>query len=448
MQQTVHSEPDVASDTVTGAPRRRVWLWGTNDPHIAEESWLLRGIVVLQLVAVLGVAVLTLTSFEIWARLDEHAHYDYVETIADQHVLPNLRAHGKPGQLEMGRHTYEAFQPPLYYLAAAPLLKLSHVEHTRVLILRTFDLLLLLGALYATWRLAVVVFPDRPLWPFAFGLMFFLLPGVIVRSITISYQPLATLLSVVFLALLFKADRAPRDEANRWFLAAAFTFGLAMLTTLLTAPLGVMFGIVALRRLWRDRAWRTVGVFAACGVMLVALLAPWLAFNEAHYGSLTSFSTARTLQQPLINPDNHNYTVSEAPRIARVWIREAFLPNEWVVFVVTDHALDQVISLMFYLLVLLPVLLVIVRPRTLLVDSAWYLALPLAISIVFLEATTITANWPTFARYLYGAGPAWLLFVYVAVRQALRHWAAPMTVLALGTAGAGCLWIQAGVRYF
>lgn len=438
---------------VVGTPhfdrdRVRRWVWGTTDAHVREEPGLLKGIVALQLLAVLALAILTLTSFEIWARLDEHAHYDYVETIADQHVLPNLRAHGKTGQLEMGRHTYEAFQPPLYYLTAAPLLKLSHVVHTRVLILRTFDLFLLLGALYATWRLAVVVFPDRPLLPFAFGLVFFLLPGVVVRSITISYQPLATLLSVVFLALLFKADRAPRGEADRWFLAAAFTFTLAILTTLLTLPLGVMFGIVALRRLWRDRTWRTVAVFAACGALLVVLLAPWLAFNEAHYGTLTPFSTARTLQQPLINPDNHNFKLGEAPHIARVWIRETFLPNEWVVFVVTDHALDQMISFMFYLLVLFPVLLVIVRPRSLSRDSAWYLALPLVISIVFLEGTTIVANWPTYARYLYGAGPAWLLFVYVVVRQALRHRAAPMTVLALGTAGAGCLWVQAGLRYF
>jgi len=118
------------------------------------------------------------------------------------------------------------------------------------------------------------------------------------------------------------------------------------------------------------------------------------------------------------------------------------------VYVVDDHQLDRVIWLMFDLLVIMPVILVIVRPRTLAEDSAWFLALPLVASLVFLEASTIIENWPTYARYFYGAGPAWLLFVYVAVNRVLRRHAAVLTVLALGTAGAGCLWVQAGTRYF
>lgn len=416
--------------------------------RLAEESWVLKGIVVVQLVAIVSLAVLTVTRFEIWARLDEHAHFDYVETVADQHVLPTLRAHGRPGHLEMGRHTYEAFQPPLYYLAAAPVLKLSHVLHTRVLLLRAFDLLLLVGALYATWRLAVVVFPKRPVLPFAFGLVFFLLPGVIVRSITVSYQPLATLLSIVFLTLLFKADQAPSGEADRLLLASAFTLTLALLTTLLVLPLAVMFGIVAARRLWREREWGTAAALAVCGLMLIVLLGPWLAFNEIHYGSLTPFATARALQQPLINPDNHNFTLGEAPHLARGYVRESFLPNEWVVFVTTDHALDRVIWLMFDLLVIAPTVLVVVRPRLLTRESAWFLALPLVISVVFLSVTTITANWPTYGRYLYGSGVPWLLFAYVVVHDSLRRPGAAITVLLLAGAGAGCLWVQAGLRYF
>jgi hypothetical protein len=200
--------------------------------------------------------------------------------------------------------------------------------------------------------------------------------------------------------------------------------------------------------LWRDRDRKTVLVLAGCGLIALVLLSPWLAFNEAHYGSLTPFSTARRLQQPLINPDNHNFGIGEAPHIARVYVRESFLPNEWVVFVVDDHQLDRVIWLMFDLLVVLPVLLVVIRPRTMARDSPWFLALPLAASVVFLVATTIIANWPTFARYLYGAGPAWLLFVYVVVRNVLPYRAVPMTVLVLATAGAGYLWLEAGLRYF
>jgi len=130
--------------------RRRVWLWVTDDPRLGEETRVLKGIVVVQLIAILALGILTVTSFEIFARLDEQAHFDYVQTVADQHRLPTLRAHPIPGHLEGGRHTYEALQPPVYYLVAAPLLKLSHVQHTRVLILRTFGLVLLLASVYAT----------------------------------------------------------------------------------------------------------------------------------------------------------------------------------------------------------------------------------------------------------------------------------------------------------
>jgi hypothetical protein len=446
--QELTAQPAVDASGDGEKSRRRVWLWGTDDPHLGEESRAVKAIVVVQLIAILALGVLTVTSFEIWARLDEQAHFDYVQTVADQHRLPTLRAHGTPGHLEGGRHTYEALQPPVYYLVAAPLLKLSHVQHTRVLILRTFDLLLLFGSVFATWRLVVLLFPRRPLMPFAFGLVFFLLPGVIVRFITVSYQPLATLLSIVFLALVFKADQVPRGKASRWLVASAVVLTVALLTTLLVAPLIGVFGVVAVRRLWRDRDPRTVWTLGACAVIAVTLMAPWLAFNKAHYGSLTPFPTAQRLLQPMINADNHNFTLGEAPHLARVYVRESFLPNEWVVFVVDDHQLDRVIWLMFDLLVLGPVILVILRPRTLAEDSAWFLALPLVLSLVFLEASTLIENWPTYARYFYGAGPAWLLFVYVAVNRVLRRHAAVLTVLALGTAGAGCLWIQAGTRYF
>jgi len=415
---------------------------------LGEESALLKGIVVTQLVVVVALGILTITSFEIWAPLDEHAHYDYVQTIADHYRLPTLRAHGRPGHLEGGIHTYEAFQPPLYYLAAAPLMQLSHVRHTRILILRTFGLLLLLAAVAATWWLAVVAFADRPLMPFAFALTFFLLPGVIIRFVTISYQPLATLLSIVFLALALKADRAPRGEAGRWLLGAAVVLALALLTSLVVLPLAFVFAVVAARRLWRDRDRRTPLVLAACALIGVVLLGPWLAFNEAHYDSLTPFATARRLQQPVINPNEHNSTLGDAPSIARGYVRETFLPNEWVVFVLDGYSLDVVIALLLVVLVVLPVVLVVVRPRTLVRDSAWFLALPLVVSLVFLVATTINANWPTFARYLYGAGPAWLLFAFVAVRHGFAYRAAPMTVLVLAAAGAGCLWVDAGLRYF
>src|SRR5205823_489368 len=79
---------------------------------------LLWAIVGVQLVAIVSLGTLTVLRFQIWAPIDEHGHFDYVQTIADQHRLPTIDPKLELG-VSFGRHTYEAFQPPLYYAAAA-----------------------------------------------------------------------------------------------------------------------------------------------------------------------------------------------------------------------------------------------------------------------------------------------------------------------------------------
>ena len=185
-------------------------LLGMDAARLRDERPVVKGIVALQLIAIVVLGILTITTFQIWAPVDEHAHFDYVQDISDRHVMPTLDPHIELGR-SFGVHTYEAFQPPLYYAVAAPLLKISHVHHTRILILRSFGLFLLLASVYVFWRLTALVFPARPLLPFAFGLAFFLLPGQIVRSITVSYQPLATFLALLCLLLLYKADTAAKE---------------------------------------------------------------------------------------------------------------------------------------------------------------------------------------------------------------------------------------------
>jgi len=400
----------------------------------------------VQLLAVLVLGILAITSLHIWSPVDEHAHFDYVQTIADQHRLPTLDPRIELGR-SFGAHTYEAFQPPLYYVVAAPLLKLSHVHHTRILILRSFGLFLLLAAMYVFWRLAALLFPSRPFVAFAFGMVFFLLPGVIVRSVTVSYQPLATLVSLVFLFLACKAYRAAKGGADRWLLLAAATLGLALLTHVFLAYLAGVFAVVVLRRLWLDRSRRIVLLVACCAAIPVVIVGPWIAFNLAHYHNATANSLARKIQQPLINPTNHNYKAGDSWHMTSEYVRDFFLPNEWTPLTILVRGVKATVWGLAALLFLLPFVLFLVRPSAVGADSALLLGVPFILNLVLVEVTSVVANWPSFGRYLYGASATWMVFCYVATSRVVRSSTVVLATVLLGTAGAGYLWIEGGLKY-
>jgi 4-amino-4-deoxy-L-arabinose transferase-like glycosyltransferase len=432
-----------AAEAPAGYGRR---LLGVDGARIREEQPIVKGIVVVQLLAIVFLGILTVTTFQIWAPVDEHAHFDYVQDISDRHVMPTLDPHIALGR-SFGVHTYEAFQPPLYYVVAAPLLKISHVHHTRILILRSFGLFLLLASVVVFWRLTALAFPSRPLLPFAFGLSIFLLPGVIVRSVTVSYQPLATFLALLCLLLLFKADTAAKGEANRWLLGASVVLGLAVLSHVLLAYLAAVFAIVAVRRIWRERDRRIFVTLAVCVAITVVLVAPWVAFNISHYGSTTANLLARKIQQPLINPKNRDYTIGYVPHIVSEYIRDFFLPNEWTPLTKLMHSVSATDWTMAVVLFAVPTAVLLVRPRPFGRDRTFLLAVAFLLNFVLVVGTSVAADWPSFGRYLYGSAAPWMLFVYAVTRPLVPFRAVVLAVPVLATAGAAYLWIEGAAKF-
>jgi hypothetical protein len=133
--------------------------------------------VVLQLTALALAGGVTVDRFVVWAQIDEAQHFAYVEELAEDARLPWLGrdtvsdevlaiSHGTspgpspvdPAAAGLGGQSYEAFQPPLYYVLAVPafLVAADHLDKVRVL--RAFDVLLLLAAAGALWLLARQVF--------------------------------------------------------------------------------------------------------------------------------------------------------------------------------------------------------------------------------------------------------------------------------------------------
>ncbi|MBV8984303.1 MAG: hypothetical protein JO248_07670 [Acidimicrobiia bacterium] len=415
---------------------------------LREEPPLLKGFVAVELIAVLALGIFTITNFQIWAPVDERGHFDYVETVADQHRLPTLDRHLPLGR-SYGAHTYEAFQPPAYYVVAAPLLTMTHDHHTRILILRSFGLVLLLLTIFVFWHLVLTVFPARPLLPFAFGMTFFLIPGVVVRSVTISYQPLGTLLAVVGLLVLVKAYRAPKGGADGWLLASAAAVALAVMTHVLLAYLAGVFVVVGLRRLWveRDRR-RTLLFLVSCASIAIALVGPWLAFNRTHYGSLTGNFVARDIQQPLINPTHQEYTLGDVPHITSEYMKDYYLPNEWINLTVVNPAVKPTGWLLSAVLFAVPLVLFLIRPGATELDIVLVLGLPFVLSYALAVGASTNADWPSAGRYLYGAGAPWMLFAYAAVSNFVRSRWLAIGILAVAIGGVAYLWAEGLVRYF
>ena len=162
-------------------------------------------LVAAQLAAVLIAALATVTSFPVWALVDEAAHFDYVQSIFEDGRLPVLdedHVHDEVLEIDEGTYpyparvpaeerglfgrSYEGFQPPLAYVLATPAYAVPVGHQSKVRVLRLLGVVWLGLAVFLTWVLARRVVPDAPLTAFSAALTFLLWPGVVVRAVTFS----------------------------------------------------------------------------------------------------------------------------------------------------------------------------------------------------------------------------------------------------------------------
>ncbi len=92
----------------------------------------------LQLVALIVLAGVTVSRFRVWADIDERPHYDYVQKLAEEQriprptdlVSPEVQAitdrtwprpsATDPAAIGQAGRSFEAIQPPLYYRGGPP----------------------------------------------------------------------------------------------------------------------------------------------------------------------------------------------------------------------------------------------------------------------------------------------------------------------------------------
>jgi dolichyl-phosphate-mannose-protein mannosyltransferase len=265
----------------------------------------LRALVAVQLAALLLAAVATAARFPVWALVDEAAHFDYVQSIAEDGRLPVLdedRVHSEvlaideevyPGPPRVpaserglfGR-SYEGFQPPLAYALATPVFAVPSNHETKLRGLRGLGVVLLGAAAFLTWLLARRVVPDAPLAAFSAALTFLLWPGVVVRAVTFSNAGLELVVGAVLSLALW---RALTERSERWLVVSGALTGAALLTKLTLMAFLPALAMICIAFL---RAGRVRAVAAAAGLPAL-MVAPWVGFNLHTYDSPTAARCSR-----------------------------------------------------------------------------------------------------------------------------------------------------------
>lgn len=178
--------------------------------------------------------------------------------------------------------SYEAMQPPLYYVAALPVwMAADHVGGTFAAVSaeRVFNCLLLALlaplALLTAWSLA----PTRPRLAWAAAVLVATLPGLLLNGSQVTNDALGAVLGSATLLLAARWAGAP------WTYRRAALLGLLFGLTLLTKL--TAFGIVGgLALAWAWPAWRDPGLLLRQlrtgligGLVAVLVASPWLAAN-------------------------------------------------------------------------------------------------------------------------------------------------------------------------
>jgi hypothetical protein len=247
-----------------------------------------------------------------WGLIDEAQHVHYIQHIAEQQAFPiagesylsdaivaSLFATRRwetfhwptpTGQdarsLGLEGHSYEAYQPPLYYLLMAPLyLALPSDILAKVYGLRMAAVALSLVTVWAVYRVATLLLPHYPNLPFFAGLLLVALPE---RTLAISrvnndvlLEALAALCMVLLVQSAVSGPTAQRGALVGLLIGLGGWAKLPMV--LLAVPVALLVWTQRRQPGWgRFGAW-ALGV-AGPLVALMAIRNLWL------YGDLTGFA--------------------------------------------------------------------------------------------------------------------------------------------------------------
>lgn len=259
----------------------------------------------------------------LWQNPDEPAHFNYVRLLAetghlpvlnegdyDQAYLEEIKARHFPADMPVDVIRYEEHQPPLYYVLALPLYRLSGSGGVtvQVRVLRMLGVLLGLGVVLSIAAATRLLFAEHP-WRAVLAAGFAaLLPMHVAMMAAVNNDGLAEFFIVLGMVRLLLHVRQKDSETRAWVITGV-VLGLGMISKAQAYILAPLAGAVWL---WQVRAGRDVGASlrGGLGALLAALAiaAPWWWRNTLVYGP-----------GDWLGLHNHELIVTGQPRTA-AWI--------------------------------------------------------------------------------------------------------------------------------
>lgn len=204
-----------------------------------------------------ALGLLYATRTPVWQAPDEPAHYNYVRALVDygafpilqsgdydQRYLEQIKAAKFPPNMPIDAIRYEAHQPPLYYLLAAPVYLIARAANfDSILLLRYMNVALGVVLSALAFLIFTRVFPTQPTLQLAGVGIIATLPMHLAMSAAINNDTLAEI--VMATLLLVALARAQGELAKRrFFTLGGIVYGLALLTKT-TIYSGIVLLIVA-----------------------------------------------------------------------------------------------------------------------------------------------------------------------------------------------------------
>jgi 4-amino-4-deoxy-L-arabinose transferase-like glycosyltransferase len=382
----------------------------------------LRVLIVMQITAIVVLGGVTALRFHIWAEIDERQHYVNVQAIAEDGRYPlqsdlvstavqaiTDRTYPRPSPNDprsqgLAGRAYEAVQPPLYYLLAAPAFLVPVDHRDKVIVVRLFDLALLMATLALAAALCREVLGSRWHAGYAAVLATVLWPGVLVRMITISNDVLALPMGLL---VALTTMLAWRRRSPRWLLFAGVALGAALLTKatlVFMVPVLLVTAASALR--WQVPRARRAAVLAI--VIPLMMITPWIVANDVRYDSLGLVGSSPEVLA-LYPPDPGVGTGGVLSRVERLTI--ASLPQEFSYKYESLTLGGAAMRGLVVALVAFGVAAALVARRRLDASSYVVLGLPLVAGVTGLIVKfERTGGDAFFGRYLYASAILFALF--------------------------------------
>jgi 4-amino-4-deoxy-L-arabinose transferase-like glycosyltransferase len=290
-----------------------------------------------------------------WNNPDEPAHVNVVRQLAttgtlpvlvegdwDSDLLARLTTAWFPNDYEVDGIRYEGHQPPLYYLLAAPVYRLTLAVslplNRQIIVLRLFSAAIGAIAVIAAFVVGREAAPERPVVAVLTAATVAFVPMNTAISAAVNNDCLATALAGVTLAALLIGRRV--GFSDRWAIGLGVLIGALVLTKLTVyvfVPLILAVLLLAGRGRAPDRGWLAALRWPLIATAVSLLVAGWwVVRNMVVYGLLDPLAMARHDQIVVGQPRWLSYDVESLDFFFRILFRSFWGMFGWMGVVLDD----------------------------------------------------------------------------------------------------------------